>query len=104
MIKHLSTPLVSLERHTKDNNKNQLQQVYDALFVKPMTMYQVEKQTGVNRSNVCRYVKELREQHNIALVRIGMCPISKHSKVQFFTTNPELYPKKRQLELFDKTQ
>ena len=99
MKKHLSTPLISLNGQHKDSNINQLQRVYSTLFARPMTMYEVALTTGIERANVCRYVAELRKNNNIAVVRLGICPITRHDRVQFLTTNPALFPQKTQLGL-----
>lgn len=99
MKKHLSTPLISLNGNNKDTKINQLQKVYSTLFVRPMTMLEVAQLTGIERANVCRYVAELRKQNNVEVVRLGVCPITKHSRVQFLTTNPSLFPQETQLGL-----
>ena len=106
MIKHLSTPLISLNGQHKDTkNLAQTQRVNKAFFEKPKTMLQVSFETGIFRANICRYVAQWKKNKHIEVVRKGICPITKH-KAQFLTSNPELYPKQRQLNLFDtiKTQ
>lgn len=101
---------LSVEDHFKDidnfllfkdfpDNINQLQRVYSTLFARPMTMYEVALTTGIERANVCRYVAELRKSNNIAVVRLGICPITRHGRVQFLTTNPALFPQETQLGL-----
>ena len=99
MNNHYNTPSVSLNGNNKDTKINQLQKVYSTLFVRPMTMLEVAQLTGIERANVCRYVAELRKQNSVEVVRFGICPITKHSRVQFLTTNPELFPQKKQLDI-----
>lgn len=99
MNNHNNAPYVSLNSYHKDNNINQLQRVYSTLFARPMTMYEVALTTGIERANVCRYVAELRKSNSIAVVRLGICPITKYSRVQFLTTNPALFPQETQLGL-----
>lgn len=77
----------------------QLQTVEKLLRKQPLTMLQVALVTGILRTNICRYVSTLRKQDRIAIVRMGLCPISKH-RAGFYTTNPDLFPKKVQAELF----
>ncbi|MBT6685759.1 MAG: hypothetical protein HOB05_05460 [Bacteroidetes bacterium] len=85
----------------KDNRlQAQLQVVFDTLYRKPATMLMVSVETGIMRANICRYIDTLRKQNNIYLIRKGICPISKYSKVGFYTTNPELIPANNQLKLF----
>lgn len=79
--------------------RTQLEAVYNALKEQPMTMYQVEEKTGVRRENTCRYVGLLRRSNKVAVVKITYCPISNH-KAGFYTTDPALFPKKTQTELF----
>lgn len=105
MINHNNAPLISLNGNNKDSNNNQLQRVYSTLFARPMTMYEVALITGIERANVCRYVAELRKSNSIAVVRLGICPITRHDGVQFLTTNPALFPQETQLDLsFDNAQ
>ena len=104
MIKHLSTPLISLNGQHKDSDYlAQTQRVNKAFFEKPKTMLQVSFETGVYRSNICRYVAKWKKSDRIAVVRIGICPITK-CKAQFLTSNPAFYPKQRQLNLFEPTK
>ncbi len=82
MIKHLSTPLISLNGQHKDSNfLAQTQRVNKAFFEKPKTMLQVSFETGIFRANICRYVAQWKQSNHIAVVYIGMCPITKHGKV-----------------------
>ncbi len=99
MNNHNNAPYVSLNSYYKDNNINQLQRVYSTLFARPMTMYEVALITGIERANVCRYVAKLRKSNSIAVVRLGICPITGYSRVQFLTTSPALFPQETQLGL-----
>ncbi len=104
MIKHLSTPLISLNGQHKDSNYlAQTQRVNKAFFEKPKTMLQVSFETGIFRANICRYVAQWKQSNHIAVVKIGICPITK-CKAQFLTSNPDFYPKQRQLNLFEPTK
>ena len=95
----INAPSVSVYGTHKDTQINQLQKVYSTLFVRPMTRLEVAQLTGIERANVCRYVAELRKQNSVEVVRFGICPITKYNKVQFLTTNPELFPQKKQLDI-----
>lgn len=102
MKKHNNTPLVALNGNNKDSHYlPQLQRVSNAFFEKPKTMLQVSLETNIYRSNICRYKSKWLKSDNIAVAKIGVCPISKRTGVQFLTTNPDLYPKQRQLNLFE---
>lgn len=78
----------------------QMKRVFEAFFNQPKTMLMVEVETKISRSHVCRYVSTLKKNQNIEIVRIGVCPISKHGRVQHLTTNPKLFPSSNQLSLF----
>ena len=95
----INAPSVSVYGNNKDTQFNQLQKVYSTLFMRPMTRLEVAQLTGIERANVCRYVAELRKQNSVEVVRFGICPITKHSRVQFLTTNPESFPQKKQLDI-----
>lgn len=99
---HNNTPLISLKLQGKDTKKiPQKQQVSKAFFEKPKTTLQVAIETGIYRANITRYVGKWKKADKIVIVRKGICPISKQNKVQFLTTNPNFYPRSRQLNLFE---
>jgi ABC-type Na+ transport system ATPase subunit NatA len=70
----------------------QKQKVFKSFYSQPKTMLMVEVETGIMRSNICWFVRELRKRNNIMIVKKGVCPISKSTGVQYLTTNPELFP------------
>jgi hypothetical protein len=79
----------------------QMKRVFASLSEQPKTMLMVEVETGIMRSNICWYVREWRKSNNVAIVKLGICPISKHAGVQYLTTKPELFPNQpNQLKLF----
>jgi len=79
--------------------QNQLARVVEAFKEKPKTMLQVATETGILRGNICYFVRDLQKHHEIALIRKGKCPVSKHT-AGFYTTDPDLIPKPGQSELF----
>lgn len=83
-----------------EDSENQLRKVYRALLHKPMTMKEVDVNTGVMRSNICWYFAELLKQERIAVIRQRKCSITGHSKVNEYTANKDLFPMSNQLELF----
>ena len=95
----INAPSVSVYGNNKDTQFNQLQKVYSTLFMRPMTRRDAARLTGIERANVCRYFAELRKQKSVEVVLFGICPITNHSRVQFRTTNPELFPQKKQLDI-----
>jgi hypothetical protein len=95
MAKTTHTPLNSFYKgQGKDKHFNtQMKCVFAAFRRKLSTMLMVSVESGVMRSNICYYVAELRKYNAIRVVRMGICPISKHGGVQYLTTNSELFPK-----------
>jgi len=92
---------VSVEIQRKDTKLYQFQQTQVAFFSEPKTMMQAAKQVGIDRANVCWYVRDLRKEAAIWLIRKGICPITRADSVGFYSTNPkyaENLPK--QLSLF----
>lgn len=92
----------SLGKRQEQSNqiKTQKERIIEAFFSKPKTMLMVEVETGILRPNICRYVSNLRKCNCIEIVKIGVCPISKYTKVQHLTTNPKFFSSSNQLNLF----
>ena len=80
---------VNSETQGKDTIYYQFQQTQVAFFAQPQTMMQIARQIGIDRANVCWYVRELRKACAIWLIRKGKCPITKCNGVGFWTTNPK---------------
>ncbi len=78
----------------------QLQRVYAAFFAKPMTMKEVDVETGIMRESVCRHCKKLRDQDKLFAIRKRRCTITNYPTVTEWTTNPDLAPKDDQLSLW----
>lgn len=78
------------------------QATFDILYHgKPMTRYEIAKELGIERANICRYVGQMLKDGIMQVHHVGVCPISHYPNVQFLTSNPALFPKERQLSLFD---
>jgi hypothetical protein len=67
------------------NTHDQLKKVFNAFYEYPKTM---------------KEVSTLRNANQISLVGYRKCRITGHNKVGTYTTNPQLFPKSNQLELF----
>lgn len=81
------------KRRVQDKHlEAQTKRVFAALYRQPKTMLMVAVETGIMRSNITRYIAKWRKQECIKIVRLGICPISKSTGVQFLTTNPDLFP------------
>jgi hypothetical protein len=79
---------------SKCNNKDshfagQMSLVFHSFSERPKTMRMVEIETGIMRCNICRYVSKWKKSDRIKIAKIGICPITKNSRVQFLTTKFE---------------
>lgn len=81
-------------------NTDQLKSVHKAFYEYPKTMKEVDAETQIMRENICRYVSTLRNENRISLVGYRRCTITGNPKVGIYTTNPDLFPKTNQLDLF----
>lgn len=76
----------------------QFSRIYNGFF-QPKTMKELSIITGIDRANICRYVRTMRKAGTIAVVRKRYCSITKHL-AGVYTTDPKLIPAK-QPTLFD---
>lgn len=85
---------------TQATGNDQISIVFKAFFESPKTMKEVDKETGIMRENICRYIRYFRQQKQIALVGYRKCKVTGNGKVGTYTTNPDLFPVSNQLKLF----
>ena len=83
-----------------NDNDNQMNIVFNAFFESPKTMKEVDVETNIDRSNVCRYVGTLKGLNKIQLISYRKCKITKCEGVGEYSTNPDFFVKSNQLELF----
>ena len=79
--------------------KAQTEKTFKAFRERPKTMMEVSTETGILRSNICRYVATFRKHKKIVEVKKARCPITKH-EATFFSTDPDYFPTETQPELF----
>jgi hypothetical protein len=82
------------------NKPEQLKSIFNAFYEYPKTMKEVDAETNIMRENICRHVSTLRNENCISLVGYRKCKVTGFNKVGIYSTNPELFPKSNQLELF----
>lgn len=98
MMNHLYTP--SLKDSFKDTYfATQFNTTFEAFNKKPQTMKELSIATGIDRANVCRYVRTLKKANRIAVYKKAYCSITKHL-ANYYTTDPSLFPKSNQIKLF----
>lgn len=64
--------------------------VFKAFAKQPMTMMMASKLAKVERANICRFVADWQRRDRIFLLYKSRCPITKHPRVGFYTTNIDL--------------
>lgn len=101
MKNHLNAPGNSLhKRQSKDNQiTDQLKRVFEGFFKQPQSMKMLAVKLNIDRANVCWYCREFRKNNQLGIVKKGTCLITKQ-RVNYYTTNPALFPKSNQLILF----
>jgi hypothetical protein len=101
-----TTRVAAQNSEYKDTKRlSDLQTVFNCFFPEPRTMMQVSILTYIPTQYVCWYVRHLRMNGNIQIVRYGRCPQTGYDGVQFLTTNPDLFRKMpKQLNLFENEQ
>jgi hypothetical protein len=87
-------------KHCKDKYLQcQFKVVYKGFFEKPQTMKELSVEINIDRANICRYCRTLRQRNQIAVVKKVYCSITKHLANQY-TTNPALFRISSQLKIF----
>ena len=100
MKKH-HKPTAKDVRDSKGKKRPTQPQIVFAEFLRmPQTMKEVSVRTGIMRENICRIVASLRKADAIESYSIGICPITKHRKVNKWTTNRVMFRKSKQLKIF----
>jgi hypothetical protein len=100
MAKTLNTSTNSLDLQGKDKQiKDQLNKVFEGFFKEPQSMKMLSVKLNIDRANLCWYCREFRKNNKIGIVKKGICAITKQ-RVNYYTTNPELFPKSNQTTLF----
>jgi len=76
-----------------------LRRIYIGFYKEPQSMKMLAIKLKTDRSNICWLCRELRQNNRIAIAKKGLCTITKRI-VNYYTTNPKLFPKSNQLKLF----
>lgn len=74
----------------------QIKKVFKELKREPQTIPQVSVKTEILRANICRHIKFLEGINQVAVFKIGKCPISGY-QAKFYTTDRNLFPIEIQL-------
>jgi DNA-binding transcriptional regulator LsrR (DeoR family) len=98
-INQSNLPVHLGELQGKDTKNDQLKKVFQSFFDSPKTMKEVDKDCGVMRENICRYVGALRKNNQIWILRKRRCKVTGWYASEL-TTNPKLAPTDKPLTLF----
>ncbi len=98
-INQSKLPLHLGELQGKGTKNDQLNKGFQSFFNSPKTMKEVDRDCGVMRENICRYVRTLKENNQIWVIRQRRCNATGWYANEY-TTNPKLAPKAKQLTLF----
>ncbi|SRR5699024_6165792 len=80
------------KRKAKDTKKKgQIKVIFKSFFERPKTMKEVSEETGIMRSNICRYVAKLKKSNRIQVLYFGACPVTSYKNTQFLTTDKDLF-------------
>ena len=83
--------LTSKQRYNNNSFDLQFKKLDQQFFKGVYTMKQVSIKLDIDRANICRFIAKRKKSNRIYLVRFGICPITKHTGVGFYTTNYDLY-------------
>lgn len=100
-MKNVNTSSNSLTiNHRKDTQiKIQFKKVFEGFFKEPQSMKMLSIKLNIDRANICWFCRELRKNNQLGIVKKGICLITKQ-RVNYYTTNPELFIKSNQLKMF----
>jgi len=101
MKKHNITPESSFAGNvSKDKHfQTQFKATFEGFFKHPQTMKELSISIGIDRANICRYCRSMRNAGTIVIVKKAYCSITKHLANRY-TTNPEMFPVSSQLKMF----
>lgn len=77
----------------------QLKTIFEYLQNYTATASMTAEATGIAQKSICRYKRDLEKRGLLCEVRKGFCELTKF-RAWYLTTNPDLFPKSNQLELF----
>ena len=81
------------------NKLDEMTLFYNFLFDKVTSCTEVSKKLGIVQKNLTRYKRKFQKDGKLAVVNKLKCPVT-NREVQFITTDPNRFPKTKQLNLF----
>lgn len=97
----LQNPVFLLNMDKLDEKRRtQVIKVFEAFHTTPRTMMEAEVASGVMRSNICYFVRDLRKSGLIAELNKRPCKITRHKATEY-TTDPARFPFNPQKKIFE---
>ena len=81
------------------NKLDEMTLFYNFLLDKVTSCTEVSKKLGIVQKNLTRYKRKFQKDGKLAVVNKLKCPVT-NREVQFITTDPNRFPKTKQLNLF----
>ncbi len=86
-------------RRYEDNEfEAQKVKVYEGFYELPQSMKMLSVRLGIDRANICWFVRQFRLSNRVGVAKKSKCAITKRI-VNFYTTDPLLYANANQLKL-----
>ncbi|WP_433834643.1 hypothetical protein [Flavobacterium anhuiense] len=80
-------------------SSTQLKTIFEYLQNHTATASMVSEATGIPQKSICRYKRDLEKRGLLCELRKEFCKLTKF-RAWYLTTNPDLFPKSNQMELF----
>lgn len=91
---------IIINTQNKDKvSTSQLKTIFNYLQSHTATASMVADATGVPQKSICRYKRDLQKRGLLYEVKKGLCELTKF-RAWYLTTNPDLFLKSNQLQLF----
>ncbi|MEL7832768.1 hypothetical protein [Fodinibius sp. Rm-B-1B1-1] len=83
----------------EEKKRSQIQQVFKALKTRPKTTKMIQKQTGIPREHITRYIARLEKRKKVTTVERKPCEIT-GCTAKYYSTDEAYFPDETQSQLF----
>jgi len=101
MKNNINTPdnLLRIDSDKDNYKRTQLKTIFEYLQNNIATASMVTDATGITQKNICRYKRDLEKAGRLCEIEKKLCKKTGF-KAWYLTTNPDLFPKSNQINLF----
>ena len=96
---HRPDTVITTTQNKDKVSTTQLKTIFNFLQSHTATASMVADATGVPQKSICRYKRDLQKRGLLYEVKKGLCELTKF-RAWYLTTNPDLFPRSNQLQLF----